>query len=128
MNKKTLHLVRNTIFSVAAAFAAVIITLPSGAKDITAKQEFGPNALIADTAAYNPALVKKDTSGNRYRLNPAFRPHQELQPRPILSVSFEQKGLLPLASGLKANLQKRHDIAFDRDRSLLADYRLNNNK
>ena len=122
MNKNTLHLVRNTIFTVTAAFAAVIITLPSGAEDFTKEDKYGP--LVNKTAAYNPAFVKQDTSGNRYRLNPAFKPQPVLQQRSILSVSFDQKSFLPLAKSLNANLQKRHDIAFDRDRSLLADYRL----
>lgn len=126
MNKNTLHLVRNTIFTITAAFAAVIITLPSGAKDLNQQDKYGP--LVNDPATYNPAFVKQDTSGSRYRLNPAFKPQPELQPRTIFSVSFDQKSFLPLAKGLNTNLQKRHDIVFDRDRSLIADYRLGSGK
>ncbi len=122
MNKNTLQLVRNTIFSVTAAFAAVIITLPSGAVDAT----YGPAATSYDNAGYNPTLVERDTSGSKYRLNPAFKPQPDLQPRSLLSVSFDQKGLLPLKNGLNARLKKRHDIVFDRDRSLLVDFRLSN--
>ena len=122
MNKNTLHLVRNTIFTVTAAFAAVIITLPSGAKDFTQQSLYGP--ALNKAAVYNPAFFEKDTSGNKYRIDPAFKPQPDLQPRSILSVSFDQKSFLPLTKGLKTNLQKRHDIAFDRDKSLIADFRL----
>lgn len=128
MTQKTLNIVRNTIFTATAAMAAVIITLPSGATDTGTAAKLGDFSGLVQTAVYNPAHVEKDTSGNRYRYNPAYKVHEELQPRTIFSVSFDQKNFLPLAAGLSDGLKERNDISFDRDRSLIADFKLNANK
>lgn len=128
MTHKTLNIVRNTIFTATAAMAALIVSLPSGAADTGTAAKLGDFSGLVQTADYNPAYVEKDTSGNRYRLNPAFKVHEELQPRTIFSVSFDQKNFLPLAAGLSDGLKERNDISFDRDRSLIADFKLNTNK
>lgn len=124
MTRTTLNIVRNTIFTATAAMAAVIITLPSGAADTGTAARLGDFSGLIETADYNPAFVKQDKSGSRYRLNPAYQVHEELQPRTIFSVSFDQKNFLPLAAGLQDSLKERNDISFDRDRSLLADFKL----
>ena len=127
MTQKTLNLVRNTIFTATAALAAVIITLPSNAADVAAANKMGEFSGLLQTADFNPEFAQKDASGNRYRLNPAFKVHEELQPRTIFSVSFDQKNFLPLAAGLSNGLKERRDISFDRDRSLIADFKLKSN-
>ncbi len=125
MTQNSLKLVRNSIFAVTTGLAAVIISLPSGASDERSQMQATDFSGLTVAARYNPALFNADDTGNRYRLNPAFRPQPELQPRTIFSVSFDQKTLLPLSAGLTNGLEKRSDIRFDRDRSLLADFRLN---
>lgn len=124
MTQNTLKMVRNSIFTATAALAAVIITLPSSAMETSATNNLGVFSGLVKTAEYNPDLVQRINVGDRYRINPAFRSQPELQPRTIFSVSFDQKNLLPLSAGLQPNLKKRNDIRFDRDRSLLADFRL----
>lgn len=124
MTQNSLKLVRNSIFAVTTGLAALIISLPSGASDVNMQTQPTDFSGLTEAARYNPALVNTDNKGDRYRLNPAFRVQPELQPRTIFSVSFDQKALLPLSASLSNGLKKRSDIRFDRDRSLLADFRL----
>lgn len=127
MSDKSLKNVRNTIFSVTAMLAAAIVALPAGAADFKASERLGPFAGLASTSVYNAAHVRTDTSGERYRLNGNFRSNEDFEARPILRVQFDQKTLLPLAPAARATTQTgfkaRTDIALDRDRSLIADYR-----
>ncbi len=128
MTQNTMKLVRTSIFTVTATLAALIVSLPSGAMETSTQQKLGAFAGLMNAETYNPEITVAGERGDRYRLNPAFRPQPELQPRTILSVSFDQKNLLPVTAGLSHGLKKRKDIAFDRNRSLLADFRLGNPK
>lgn len=130
MKQQTLSFIRNSIFTVTATLAVVIVTLPSGANELTTAQKLGVFSGLVETTDYNPSLVQHDLdAGERYRTNSAFRVQSELQPRSVFSVQFDQKNLFPLAASTsrKNSLKRRNDIEFDRDRSLLADYRLTGN-
>lgn len=134
MAQKSLTIVRNSIFAVTVSLAAVIITLPSGAADNTLTDKLGAFSGLASTSDYNPALLQRTSdNGDRYRLNTSIPVQDTRYTRSVFSVKFDQKNLLPLAAtsrsigGLTQNngLKKRTNITLDRDRSLLADYRLN---
>lgn len=136
MIPQSLKIVRNSIFTLTVSLAAMILTLPSGASDNTLIDKMGVFSGLVTTSNYNPDLVMTVAEkGDRFRVTGAFPANDELYKRSIFSVKFGQKNLLPLAAtgkilvGLnrKAGLKKRNDIAYDRDRSLLADFQLSGN-
>jgi len=136
MIPQSLKIVRNSIFAVTVSLAAVIVTMPSGASDKNLIDKMGAFSGLVTTSNYNPDLVLTvSEKGGRYRLNSALPSNDTLYKRSIFSVKFDQKNLLPLAATSKtftgltrqSGLKQRRDIAFDRDRSLLADFQLTGN-
>ncbi len=136
MISPSLKIVRTSIFAVTVSLAAVILALPSGASDKILIDKMGAFSGLVTTPKYNPDLVlTMADKGDRYRMNSAVPTNDTLYKRSIFSVKFDQKNLLPLAATSKtliglnpqAGLKKRTDIAFDRDRSLLADFQLRRN-
>ncbi|TNE65682.1 MAG: hypothetical protein EP335_05240 [Alphaproteobacteria bacterium] len=111
------------IVATTAALAAVIITLPGRADDTT-----GPDAALLASPVYGPAAEARhkpkfsinDQDGNRWRIAAPVRTIDNAPARPLLTISFTGGRLLPDAG---STVTKRHDIAFDRDRALIADYR-----
>ncbi len=125
MTQKSLQFIRNSIFTVTATLAAVIVTLPGGASELSVAEKLGAFSGLVTTADYNPALVQQTGYyGDRYRVNPDVQSQSELAPRNIFSVQFDQKNLLPISASANSGLKKRTDLTFDRDRSLLADFKL----
>ncbi len=136
MVPQSLKIIRNSIFAVTVSLAAVIVTLPSGASDKNLIDKMGAFSGLVTTANYNPDLaLAVAEKGDRYRVTGTFPANDTLYKRSIFSVKFDQKNLLPLAATSKtltglnkqSGLKQRRDIAFDRDRSLLADFQLNGN-
>ena len=144
MIEQSLKIIRNSIFVITVATAAMIITAPGEASDTALANDglandgqlagkLGAFSGLATTPDYNAALVQTHvSSGDRYRLNASIPVRDTRYTRSVLSVKFDQKNLLPLAAASRTlastkgqnGLKKRNNIALDRDRSLLADYKL----
>jgi len=142
MIEQSLKIIRNSIFVATVTTAALIVTAPGEASDAGLANDRQLAAKLGDfsglitTPDYNATLVQTSADdSNRYRLNSNVPLRDTRYTRSIFSVKFDQKNLLPLAVtgrtlvGTKGQngLKKRRDIAYDRDRSLLADFNLNGN-